>query len=64
LLNECWKLHLDFTGISTKGHAKAIKREHTAWTEEEREELCEFAKENNYEMYALIRILFDIAGRI
>ena len=64
LLNKCWKLNLDFAQFSTKGHSKAIKREHTAWTQEEREKLGEFAKENNYEMYALIKILFDIAGRI
>ena len=66
LVNEVWRLKLNFKYIKCKGHAESKARPHTAFKIEELESILEYTlKERpNYKMYCIVLTLFKIAGRV
>ena len=61
-LNQCLGLNLKFRGISTKG--RTAIRPHQSFERNTIESLLNVAQNNSAEMYALVRLLYDMAARI
>ena len=62
LLNKCLKCDIDFGGYTYRSTRKNINT-HRAYSQIELTSLMELAKENK-EMYALVRLLYDMGARI
>ena len=61
-LNECLGLDISFKGYSTKGRTNV--RPHQRFDKETIKKILKIAEENSPEIYALVRLLYDMAARI
>ena len=66
LVNEVWRLKLNFKYIKCISHTKSMKNPHTAFEIEELEKILHYTlhERKNHKMYCVILTLFKIAGRV